>query len=282
LDEDQLGYYSDLEGGLLAAYGRAGFDVVHKPVIDHLVPPVPHQLLPAIYASFHAARKPAVVHCSAGIDRTGSVIDFIQFAAAVDSFLQDQEHGSVDGCLESRRAIRDTALQLYVILEPIHQLPTRFRTVLWAAAGLCAASEGRNPSSPAWEVAQMVMERRFSCRLASAAEIATVVCLQDTAKADDNGGPGKIYPPIASHWDRAGLPKELLIVSAILRMAHGIGRRKAGVPVKLKLHGNVVRETANGDRSKIEIHPLKTRGALLKALLGVEVAVSHVRAEEEI
>jgi protein-tyrosine phosphatase len=78
LDEVQLGYYGSISGGLLKFYEQAGFVVIHRPVRDHQHPPVPNQILQAVLSDFENAKKPVLVHCSAGIDRTGAVIRFLQ------------------------------------------------------------------------------------------------------------------------------------------------------------------------------------------------------------
>ena len=82
LDEDQLNYYSSIPEGLLGLYRNSGFKVIHKRIPD----PAYHQegwavleeRLNEIYKSFQAAEKPVLIHCSAGQDRTGRVINYIK------------------------------------------------------------------------------------------------------------------------------------------------------------------------------------------------------------
>jgi len=77
LNQEHLAYYATVPGGLLGQYNRAGFKVVHRPIADHLMPAVPDELLAGIYCDFKAAQKPILLHCSAGKDRTGAVVDYI-------------------------------------------------------------------------------------------------------------------------------------------------------------------------------------------------------------
>lgn len=85
MDQSQLAYYESLPGGLLEYYRRAGFHVIHRPVKDHLDPPVPENILVACLSDFLVAQKPVLVHCSAGQDRTGAVVNYLQRADSIVS-----------------------------------------------------------------------------------------------------------------------------------------------------------------------------------------------------
>ncbi len=77
LDHEQLDFYRDLPGGLLQAYQRAGMAVGHVPVPDYQTPPIPADRLAQVARFYADLPKPMLVHCSAGIDRTGAAIEHI-------------------------------------------------------------------------------------------------------------------------------------------------------------------------------------------------------------
>ncbi|HSR47394.1 MAG TPA: tyrosine-protein phosphatase [Anaerolineales bacterium] len=78
LDDEQLGRYAGLPGGLLEAYRRAGFAVGHVPVKDLQDPPMAPSDLEAVWRLFTNMPSPILVHCWAGIDRTGAAVAYIQ------------------------------------------------------------------------------------------------------------------------------------------------------------------------------------------------------------
>ena len=77
LSDHQLAFYSDLPSGLIQYYRDAGFDVAHIPEDDYKSPPLSEEGVREAVASFERLQKPVLVHCSAGLARTGVAIDAI-------------------------------------------------------------------------------------------------------------------------------------------------------------------------------------------------------------
>jgi protein tyrosine phosphatase (PTP) superfamily phosphohydrolase (DUF442 family) len=78
LAEDQLAHYQSIPGGLLSYYRKAGFCVEHIGVQDHQVPPLSKIDLQKIWDAYQSIDKPVLIHCSAGEDRTGCALAYIQ------------------------------------------------------------------------------------------------------------------------------------------------------------------------------------------------------------
>jgi protein tyrosine phosphatase (PTP) superfamily phosphohydrolase (DUF442 family) len=75
---DQLPLYEHaLPGGLIEHYRSAGFDVAHIPTADGQREPFTPEQLEAAWTAYQRLPKPVLVHCSAGFDRTGRVIEYV-------------------------------------------------------------------------------------------------------------------------------------------------------------------------------------------------------------
>jgi protein tyrosine phosphatase len=82
LAEDQLSYYRELETDLISYYRAARFEVAHVAARDYLTPPLSPDQLTAVWNAYRTLPKPVLVHCSAGIDRTGQAVEYLQLRLA--------------------------------------------------------------------------------------------------------------------------------------------------------------------------------------------------------
>ena len=71
-------HYGSLGIDLLTLYREHGFAVGHVPVADYNEPPLSDGEKKLLGATFKGLPKPCLVHCSAGVDRTGAAVQFIR------------------------------------------------------------------------------------------------------------------------------------------------------------------------------------------------------------
>jgi protein-tyrosine phosphatase len=59
-------------------YRLSGFNVIHIPYLDHQTPLLSDKCKEEILKAFNYSEKPALIHCSAGIGRTGEAVEYIK------------------------------------------------------------------------------------------------------------------------------------------------------------------------------------------------------------
>lgn len=278
LDDKQLPLYSSVPNGLLGYYHREHFEVYPHPTADHK--PVPEAVLEHVFSNFLNAKKPVLVHCSAGVDRTGKVIEYLIKTGAIPFWKQCERlmlyHSGVGRPESHFRQVTRLAMLLYDGLESKHKLHPRYRTALWAAAILHDIGTdprlGSDPDSHAWRSADKILKDDIKCPLASSPEIATVASLHSLEGDTQEGTVGKVYERIIARWSPKPIPGELMVLASILRVADGFDRSLDGSVSGLQLQGDTILAQGNGPQFHGNVRRAQKKCALLTELLGVRVA----------
>ena len=276
---DKLSYYEKLgEGGLLKRYSDENFTVIHRPIKDHLSPPVPKEILERISSDFLTAELPMLVHCSAGIDRTGAVIDYLTEKTCLPELRKNvenimEQHSDNRGS-EHFRHVTFLALRLYDELEAIHNLSPRYRSILWVAAMLhdIGTVPDNPPPSHAWRSGIAILKKsELECGdLMRVEEIATVAALHRINGVSEGNPLGPIKEPIKELWPNGKIPKELQILAGILRVADGLDHDLCQTVTDLTVNDKIIQVTGEeGHNVSYNINRAKEKSGLLCNLLDI-------------
>lgn len=85
LSAEQLTRFATITGGLPACYRGARLEAAFIEAEDAQVPPLTPAQLAEVWSAYERLPKPVLVHCSAGLHRTGAAVAYIQDRIEQDS-----------------------------------------------------------------------------------------------------------------------------------------------------------------------------------------------------